>query len=115
MKKFEPHIDHGRVAHLLTKSSEQLDDQIVSSLHRASATALQRQRAHQHAFSLSTIGHRAHNLMPHSTHQWVAATIILAAIVVSLAGYWQQAQDKHNLDIDILTDELPIELFVDNK
>lgn len=108
-----PPLNHKRIADLLTRSSTQLDGQTAANLRRASAVALQRQRVHQHAFSLSTIGHKAHDLMPHSTHQKVAAAIILAAILVSMAGYWQQMQDSHNLDIDILTDELPIEVFVD--
>jgi hypothetical protein len=51
--------------------------------------------------------------MPHSANQWLATTVLLAAIAFSIADYLQQSPDQHNLDIDILTDELPIEVFVD--
>jgi len=113
MNKDTHNINHRRIAELLNRSAGQLDPQIVASLHQASAAALQKQGAHQHAFSLSTIGHRAHKIMPHSANQWLATTVLLAAIAFSIADYLQQSPDQHNLDIDILTDELPIEVFVD--
>ena len=109
MKKHS--LNHQHIARLLTRSTEQLDDQIVSALSQARTVALQKQRVHEPVFSLSAVGHRAHGLMPHSTHQWVAVTILLAAIVVGVAGYWQNTQVPQ--DIDILTDDLPIEVFVD--
>ncbi len=106
-------INHRQIAALLSRSAEQLDEDVVSSLRQARAVALQKQRAHAPVFSLSTIGHRAHNLIPHTAHQWLAATVVLAAIVFGMADYWQSTQDKQNLDIAILTDDLPIDVFVD--
>lgn len=109
MKKYSQHIDHQHIAKLLTQSTEQLDQDIVSALRQARTVALQKQRIHEPAFSLSAIGHRA--LMPHTTSQWVATAILLAAIIVGAIGYWQNAQIP--VDIEILTDDLPIEVFVD--
>ncbi|MDO8208413.1 MAG: DUF3619 family protein [Gallionella sp.] len=109
MKKYSQHINHQHIARLLTHSTEHLDGSIVSSLQQARAVALQKQRVHEPVFSLNAIGHRAH--MPHTTNQWVAATILLAAIVVGAIGYWQNTQIP--VDIEILTDDLPIEVFVD--
>lgn len=106
------HINHQQIAKLLTSSTEQLDEHIVASLREARSIALQKQRAHEPAFSLSAAGHRAHNLIPHSPHQWVAAAILLSAIIFGAVGYWQDSQTPQD-DIDILTDELPIEVFVD--
>ena len=107
------HLNHQHIAKLLTQSTGQLDDQILSSLRKARSVALHKQRVHEPVFSLNAIGHRAHSLMPHSTHQWVATTILLAAIVVGVTGYWQNTHDHRNLDLEILTDDLPIEVFVD--
>lgn len=104
-------INHQQVADLLTQSSRQLDERITTSLRDARTLALQKQRVAQPVFSLSAIGHRAHHLVPHTTHQRVALAILLAA-VIGVAGYWQNAQTPQD-DIDILTDELPIEVFVD--
>ncbi|MCX7193632.1 MAG: DUF3619 family protein [Proteobacteria bacterium] len=102
-------LDHQQIAKLLTQGSEQLDAQILSSLREARILALHKQRVAEPVFSLSAIGHRAH--MPHTPQQWVATTILLAAIAVGAFGYWQNSQVP--VDIDILTDELPIEVFVD--
>ena len=104
-------INHQQVADLLTQSSRQLDEHITTSLRDARTLALQKQRVAEPVFSLSAIGHRAHHLVPHTTHQRVALAILLAA-VIGVAGYWQNAQTPQD-DIDILTDELPIEVFVD--
>lgn len=111
MKKHSQKVDHQHIAGLLTRSTEQLDEQILSALRNARTVALQKQRLHEPVFSLSAIGHRAHNMMPHSTNQWVAAVILLAAVLVGVAGYWQNSQVPQ--DMDILTDDLPIEVFVD--
>ena len=113
MKKYSQHINHQHIAKLLTHGAEQLDGSVVSALRQARTVALQKQRIHEPVFSLSAIGHRAHHLMPHSTHQWVATAILIAAVVVGMAGYWQNAHDHQNLDIEILTSDLPIEVFVD--
>lgn len=109
MKKYSQHLNHPQIAKLLTCSTDQLDDNVVSALRQARSDALQKQRLHAPVFSLSTVGHRA--LMPHTTSQWIATTILFAAIAVGAIGYWQNSQVP--VDIEILTDDLPIEVFVD--
>ncbi len=109
MKKYSQHINHQHIAKLLTHGTEQLDQDIVSALRQARTVALQKQRIHEPVFSLSAIGHRAH--IPHTTSQWVATGILLAAIIVGAIGYWQNTQVP--VDLEILTDDLPIEVFVD--
>ncbi|ADL56519.1 DUF3619 family protein [Gallionella capsiferriformans] len=111
MKKQSQHMNHQHIANLLNSSADQLDDSVLSALRQARTVALEKQRIAEPVFSLSTIGHRAHHLMPHSPHQWVAMTIILAAILVGAIGYWQDTQIP--VDMEILTDDLPIEVFVD--
>jgi hypothetical protein len=112
MKKYTQHINHAHVAELLTRSSEQLDDEIVAALREARTVALQKQRVHAPVFSLSTVGHRAHHLIPHTTHQWVATAILAIALIAGgVADYLQQTQVP--LDLEILTDDLPMEVFVD--
>ncbi len=107
------HIDHRQIAALLTQSTHHLDEDVVSALGKTRALALQKQRVHAPAFSLSTIGHRAHSLLPHSTQQWVAAAVVFAAVILGVATYWPNNQDHQNLDLAILTSDLPIDEFVD--
>jgi len=116
MTQYKQDLNHTRIAELLTQSSEQLDNRIVSSLRQARAVALQKQRLREPVLSLSTIGHRVHALMPHSTHQWLATTMLLATIIVSVTSYCQYSQEHQgsHLDIAILTDDLPMEVFIDH-
>lgn len=106
-------IDHQQIAALLTQGTHHLDESIVSALDQRRALALQKQRVHAPVFSLGTVGHRAHALLPHSTQQWVAAAVVFAAVILGVATYWPNTQDHQNLDIAILTSDQPIDAFVD--
>ena len=109
-------INPERIAELLTRSAQQLDDNTVTALSRARHIALQRQLQSKPVFALST-GHEAHWLIPHSAQQWMATIIVLVMILFSGVSYWQSMQaqepDISRLDIAILTDDLPLEVFVD--
>jgi hypothetical protein len=110
-----PHdIAPERIAQLLTRASRQLDANTASALHRARNAALCKQSQSKQVFALST-GHGMRWPMPHSTHQWLATIILLAAILLGALGYWQHAHenDLSSLDAAILTDDLPLEVFVD--
>ena len=102
-----------KVAQLLTQSTRQLNGATLSALANARRNALKRQSAHSPVLALTT-GRWTHNLLPHSAQQWLVAGL-LAAIFVVVAGYWHHAQEQQisELDVAILTDDLPIEVFVD--
>jgi len=106
-------LDPVKIAQLLTQSSRQLDTTTLSALADARQNALKRHRVRAPAFALST-GRWTYNLIPHLGQQWLA-TGLLVAILVLAAGYWQHAQEQQisEIDVAILTDELPIEVFVD--
>lgn len=103
-----------RIAQLLTRAAQQLDDNTAAALRRARSTALERQSQSNPVFMLST-GHGLRWLMPHSAHQWMATIILLVAILFGGLSYWQHAHenDLAHLDAAILTDDLPLEVFVD--
>lgn len=102
------------IAKLLTRAAQQLDDSTVSALHQARNIALERQSLSKPVFSLST-ERGTRWLMPHSAHQWAAAVILLVATIVGGVNYWQNTQEHElvHLDVAILTDDLPLEVFVD--
>jgi len=106
-------LDTGKIAQLLTQSSRQLDTSTLSALADARHSALKRQMVRSPVAELST-GRWTHNLIPHSGLQWLATGLLLA-ILMFTAGYWQQAQEQQisEIDVAILTDELPIGVFVD--
>ena len=106
-------LDPIKFTQLLTQSSRQLDDATLSALANARNNALKRQSAHSPVFALTT-GSWAQSLIPHSAQQWLA-TGLLAVMLVIGAEFFQHAQEQQisDLDVAILTDELPIEVFVD--
>ena len=101
-----------RIAKLLTRAAQQLDDNTVAALRQARNVALQRQSLSKPVFALST-GHNIRWLLPHSTQQWMAAIILFVAILFGGVSYWRHENDLSHLDTAILTDDLPLEVFVD--
>jgi len=106
-------LDPGKVAQLLTQSSRQLDASTLSALANAHQKALKRHLVRSPSTALST-GRWTYNLIPHSTYAWLATGLLMAVLMLA-AGYWQHVQEQQisELDVAILTDELPIGVFVD--
>lgn len=106
-------LDPKKISQLLTQSTRQLNQATLSALTDARRNALKRQSAHSPVFALTT-GRWTHSLIPHSAQQWLA-TGLLAAMLLVVAGYWNHAQEQQisELDVAILTDDLPIEVFID--
>ena len=102
-----------RIAQLLTQSTRQLDSGTASALKNARQKALQRQSSRAPVFTLAT-SRFAHLLVPFSTHQWISAGLLAALLVVG-TSYLNHAHEQQiaELDVAILTDDLPIEVFVD--
>jgi hypothetical protein len=107
-----------KVAQLLTKSTQQLDNSTLSALASARRNALERQSARVSVFRLSSAsGHTSarwmDRIVPHSAAPWIAAGLL---VVILLAGgsYWQHVQEQQidDTDVAILTSDLPIEVFV---
>jgi hypothetical protein len=103
-----------RIARLLTRATQQLDENTAAALRRVRNIALERQAPGKPAFALSA-GHGLHWPIPHFPHQWVAAVILLAAILLGGVSYWEHAHEDRmgRLDAAILADELPLEVFID--
>lgn len=106
-------INPDKIAQMLNISAQNMDQQTVSALSRARQAALYRQSAHTPV--LSFVAERwSFGLFPQVTQPWLVAAL-LAIVVFGGTGYWQHAQEQQisDLDVAILTDELPIEVFVD--
>lgn len=112
-------LDPRRIAQLLTQSTRQMDEAILSALVNARQNALKRQSVHAPVFSLTpasahTSAHWTDRLIPHSAQPWIA-TGLLVAVLIAGTSYWQNVQEQQidETDVAILTDDLPIEVFVD--
>lgn len=106
-------INPEKIVQLLTQSTRQLDSCTLSALSNARQKALQRQTVRAPVFTFAT-SRWAHMLLPFTNHQWLSAGL-LAAMLFFGTGYWHHVQEQQmdELDVAILTDDLPIEVFVD--
>jgi hypothetical protein len=112
-------LDPAKIAELLTISARQLDKATLSALADARQNALKRQSVRKPVFALASASahgssHWANRLMPHSAHSWIAA-ILLVAVFIAGTNYWQNALDQQidEIDVAILTNDMPIDVFVD--
>jgi uncharacterized protein len=107
-----------KIAQLLTKSTQQLDETTLSALADARRNALKHQSARAPIFTLASASAHtsvrwADRLVPHSVQPWIAAGL-LAVILLAGTGYWQHVKEQQidETDVAILTSDLPIEVFV---
>ena len=108
------------IAKLLTDAAAQLDPGTMTALHHARNAALAKQSLRKPVLALSGEHGATHRLIPHSAQQWAVVTTLLVAVLVSVAGYWHHGRehdtnhhDMSHLDIAILTDDMPMDVFVD--
>ncbi len=111
-------LNPGKIAQLLTKSTQQLDESTLSVLANARQNALKRQSVRAPVLTLTSASAHsslrwADRLIPHSLQPWIAAVLLLA-ILFAGTSYWQHVQEQQidETDVAILTGDLPIEVFV---
>ncbi len=106
------------VKQLLNRSLAQLDQPTLANLREARMHALERYEARRVMNpSLAWISDHIHwhaSTHHHRTQFWIAAVLIVACLLGGIA-YWQQTTDNDtsDVDIEILTDDLPIHVYVD--
>lgn len=103
---------------LLNRSLARIDQPTLARLREARTQALERFDAQSTAPAFAWAGsgtnHRHATHSQHKFHYW-AAIVLLVAVMFSCTAYWQHTTDHDVSDVDIaiLTDELPIEVYVD--
>jgi hypothetical protein len=100
---------------LLDRSTAQLDRDTLNRLRDARRMALQHQRTSQHVPVLAWLHeHGPAHASRHKSHHW-GLVVLFAIILFSGIFYWQHAYEHDHSDIDtaILTDDLPVDMYVD--
>lgn len=105
-QKLQP--EHIRQA--LDNSLEQIGPSTLARLRHAREQALAR---HGAASAASGWAAKWHFDTPHYKFRYFAAAAVFAAVLFSGAAYWQQEHEAGEVDVAILADELPIEVYVD--
>ncbi len=103
-----------KISQVLNQSVRELNEETLSALQQARAKALQRQAAPARAQEFA--GHRLINvLVPHTVQQWIIAVMVVFMLLAGAGLWWQHVhhQQQVELDVEMLTDELPLEIFVD--
>lgn len=100
------------IRQLLNRSVARLDPPTLKHLVGVRTQALDRYGAlaTQPVFAWAGFGHFGHSRM----HYWASAAL-LAFFLLGAASYWQQTAEHDNSDVDIaiLTDDLPMDVYVD--
>jgi Protein of unknown function (DUF3619) len=102
-----------KIAQLLSQGIAEIDAETLHKLSLARTVALQKQSQTIGALSLS-LGHSIHFTLPPIAHKALIA-ILLSATLISAWGVWHHHNEHYinELDLAILSDELPMEVFVD--
>ena len=109
-------LDHEKVKQLLNRSISRMDQPALARLRDSRAQALARFEARHTAPAFAWAGSTAWlgSSGKQKTH-FLAAAILLAAVLFSAATYWGQVSENeaNDVDIAILTDDLPTHVYVD--
>lgn len=102
------------IGRLLDQSARQLDRRTLDQLHAARQHALQNQRVPVSTW-VSQNG-LLHGRLQLSTRalNWIIATVVASLLVINVT-YWSNLSERDHSDIDIaiLTDDLPVDMYVD--
>jgi hypothetical protein len=112
-----------QIKQILNRSAEQIKPSTLERLRKARTQALAHfdARSASHALTPAFIkgagqaAHSRHSSDSHPKHYYWAAAILLAAVIFSGVSYWHHApeHDTSEVDIAILTDDLPMHVYVD--
>lgn len=111
-------LNHHSIKQLLDRSAAQIKPATLQKLQDARMHALEHQRAHRSAPALAWLNHSgspsgAHHLPKRLN--WALAILFIACLF-SGAAYWQSTTTEHDNgedDIAILTDDLPLHVYVE--
>lgn len=109
-------LNHEKIKHLLNRSVIRLERPVLMRLRNARGLALVRYEARSASPTYAWAGNFTSNTAdtPQKTH-FLAATVLLAAVLFGAATYWNQVTDNDTSDVDIaiLTDDLPMHVYID--
>jgi hypothetical protein len=104
------------IRQLLDRSSSQIDQATLFRLHEVRSQALTRGTSHAQVPVLAWIDTHFRHFMPakrHATVAWIAVALLIAVLLGGIGFYWQSSDKNAAVDIAILTDDLPINYYVD--
>jgi hypothetical protein len=107
-------LSNKEIGNLLNTAARQLDRSTLNELHTARQQALKNQRVASPIWvSQNGLLHGQLQLSPRALN-WIIVGVVASLLVVNLT-YWERTYERDHSDIDIaiLTDDLPVDVFVD--
>lgn len=108
--------DPEQIKQLLNRSLSNLEQPVLDRLRDARTQALLHfeTRAHAPAYAHAWASHGVVPLTQPKSYYWIA-TLLLAACLISGYSYWHHVVESEVSDVDIaiLTDELPMDVYVE--
>lgn len=101
---------------ILDRSLTRLDKPVLARLQVARTRAVANHAHRRVAPALSWAGNITwESVTTHYKPHLLAATVLLAAVLFSTMSYWPQPAETDNtqVDISILTDDLPMHVYLD--
>lgn len=107
-------LSNKEIGSLLNRSAQQLDRSTLNELRTARHHALQNQRVTSPVWvSRNGLLHGQLRLSPRALN-WFIVGVVASLLVINLT-YWERTyeHDHSDIDIAILTDDMPVDAFVD--
>jgi hypothetical protein len=109
-------LDFKAIRQLLNRSLMQLDQSTLDKLQEARRHALQHASSYAPSMVLTWVDTHVLRHIPakrHAAAAWFAVALLVIGLLGGISYYWQQANDNSDeVDIAILTDDLPINYYI---
>lgn len=106
-------LNHKDIGRLLDRSANRLDRPTLDGLEAARRHALRHQRTSM-ASRLSRDGLlHGHLQLSQRSLGWILAAVVATLLLANMTCRYHTEHDRGDIDIAILTDELPIDMYVD--
>ncbi len=111
-------LNRHSIKQLLDQSAARISPATLDKLQAARTRALEHHHAHRTAPALAWLGHfgsHSHSSHMSKSFNWAVAVLFVACLIGG-AAYWQNSTAEHDtsdVDIAILTDDLPLHAYVD--
>lgn len=108
-------LNHEKIKHLLNCSVTRLEQPVLARLRNARELALVRYEARSASPTFAWAGNFTDAGGTPQKTRFLAAAALLAAVLFGAASYWNQVagNDTSDVDIAILTDDLPMHVYID--
>lgn len=111
----QPNLDNQSLQHLLDRSLTRVEQPVLAKLRHAREQAVARHGGHRVSPALAWAGNFSWGHSPQKIHFWATAMLIIAFLLGTATFLNQEAaeSDTSDVDIAILTDELPMHVYID--